>query len=36
MFASRVFIFSKKFYDEQGKEGLQRQVMGTGPYKFVS
>lgn len=36
MFASRVFIFSKKLYDEQGKEGLQRQVMGTGPYKFVS
>jgi peptide/nickel transport system substrate-binding protein len=34
--ATRVRIFSKKFYDENGSEGLQRQVIGTGPFKFVS
>jgi len=29
-------VISKKFFDENGSEGLQKQAIGTGPFKFVS
>ena len=34
--AAFVNVISKKFYDENGSEGLKNQAIGTGPFKFVS
>jgi peptide/nickel transport system substrate-binding protein len=36
LWAARIRIFSKDFFDKSGREGLQRQAIGTGPFRFVS